>query len=94
VPADLIAISISTLCLVRDASARNHQNTVGELQHFIEILAYQQHRRAAIAGAQDLATDISGGGGIEAETWILHDEQSHIARKFAGQHRALHVASR
>ena len=42
----------------------------------------------------DAIITFSGGGGIKAERWILHDEQSHIARKLAGQHRALHIASR
>ena len=49
VAADLGAIGHGNGDFVDDMAAADHQQTVGKLQQFVEIVAGDQHRRTGIA---------------------------------------------
>ena len=53
--------------LQHDAAVRHDQQAVGEVEQFVEILADQQHRRAAVARGDDLAVDVGDRGEVETE---------------------------
>jgi hypothetical protein len=93
VAANLIAIGFLPLNLVHYLSGGHDQDSVGKIQDLVEILTYQKYRSTPIPGRQQLPADLGRSGGIEAEAWILRNEEPNVLRKFAGLDNALHIAA-
>src|SRR5258708_23697487 len=79
--------------LVNELTVENDDDPVGQLEQFIEVLADQQHRRAAVADRHDLGVDLRDRGKIEPKAGIGRDHDIDLAAELACQHRALNVAA-
>src|ERR1700733_12771216 len=47
---------------VNELTAKDHQDSIGEFEQFVKVLADQQHGRAAIARCHDLGSDLRDRG--------------------------------
>ena len=69
VPADFGEICFAGAGLVDELTVKHYDQTIGQFQQFVEILA-DQHRGAAIAGRHDLGVDLRDRCEIEPEAGI------------------------
>ena len=76
---DGLYISVPPDGLVYDVPLEYHDDTVGEFEQFIEILAEQQDCRSAITSRHDLRVDLASGSEVEADARILSDQHTHCA---------------
>ena len=93
-PPDLGEIGLARACFMDELAVEHHDQTIRQFQQFVEVLADQQHRGAAIAGGHDLGVDLRDRGEIEPEAGIGGDQHLDLAAELPRQHRALHVTAR
>ena len=79
---------------MNELAVKHDDKAVGQFQQFVEILADQQYRGAAIAGGHDLGMDLGHRGEIEPEAGIGGDQHLDLATEFPRQYRTLYVAAR
>ena len=92
-PADHSNVRVGLAGCMHDPPFRHDQNTVGEVQDLVQVLADQQHGRPAVAHGQDPCPNLGHCRHVEAEARVCDHENPHRTGEFAGQHRALHVAA-
>ena len=80
--------------LAGDAPARHHAHAVGQLQHFVEVFADQQHRRAAVAGGAKARMHLGAGTHVEPAARAVREHQSRRLAELARQHQLLRIAAR
>src|SRR5713101_4108446 len=93
VAADRDGIGIARARLVDQTAIEDDNDAVGELQELVEVLAHQEHRRAAVAHRDDLGVDLRDSREIEPEAGICRDHDIDVAAELARQHRALDIAA-
>ena len=83
VPSDYREVGLAGAGFIDEFAVKHHHQAIRQFEQFVEVLAHQQHRGAAIAGGDDLAVDVGDGGKIEAEDRIRGDQDVHLAAKLA-----------
>src|SRR6202021_2343044 len=93
VPSDFREISLAGASLIDQFAVEHDGEPVREFEQFVEILADQQHRGAAISRGHDLRVNLRDSGKIETKAGIGGDQDFNDIAQLAGQHGALHIAA-
>ena len=77
-PADRLAVG-RRLELRGNPAARHDTDTIGEIEHFVEVIADQHDGRSAVAGFEQPLVHRRAGAHVETAAWAVRDDDFRIA---------------